>query len=206
MKKQIIQFGMIRSGSTLIYNILKEIFPNYSVIKTHQYPSKWSLIKRTPLVCTFRDPLDIICSSIKRYEKTPNRITIDQQINELKIFGFDDFIKLEKKYNNKLNLRYKDFYNNQDFIFDKLENFFNIHISDKLRDEIKYKFSIKKVKEKISQLKNFEEMDNNTQFHGLHVSNTDGKTESFKNFFQDEDINYLKDIFKEFREKYIIDD
>ena len=70
IRKKIIQFGLIRSGSTLIYNILIEIFPENLILKTHNFPSKWQCIQRIPIVCTYRDPLDIICSSIKRKQDT----------------------------------------------------------------------------------------------------------------------------------------
>ena len=65
MKKEIIQFGIMRSGSTLVYNILVDLFPEYSIIKTHKYPGKLKTIFKLPVVCTYRDPLAIICSSIK---------------------------------------------------------------------------------------------------------------------------------------------
>ena len=211
MNKTIIQFGMIRSGSTLIYNILKELFPNYTIYKTHNYRRSWKEIffKKIPVVCTFRDPLDIICSSIKRYEKLVTKEVLVEQIKELKQFGFEDFIKLEKipgfLDKNRLNLKYEKFYNNFDYVFKELEDFFNIEITSNLRANIESKLSIEGVKEKIIKFKTFEQYDMNSHWHGKHISNNNGIPKSYIDFFHEDDINYLKIFYKDFRKKYLFD-
>ena len=197
---------MIRSGSTLIYNILKELFPDYKINKTHNYSNNWKdSFWRIPIVCTYRDPLDIICSSIKRNDQLATREVIEEHIKELKQYGFDDFIKLEENYKNKLNLKYENFYNNFNYIFKELEEFFKIQIPSKLRVEIESKLSIQGVKEKIKKFQTFKEYDEDTQWHGKHISDNEGMTKSYINFFNEEEINYLKFIYKDFREKYIYD-
>ena len=197
---------MIRSGSTLIYNILKELFPDYKINKTHNYSKNWKdNLLGIPIVCTYRDPLDIICSSIKRNDQLATREVIEEHIKELKQYGFDDFIKLEEKYKNKLNLKYENFYNNFNFIFEELEEFFNIQIPIELRSKIESKLSIQKVKEKISKFKSFKDFDKNTHWHGKHISDNEGMTKSYKDFFNEDDINYLKLIYKDFRKKYVFD-
>ena len=57
---------------------------------------------KIPVVCTYRDPLDIICSSIKRNDQLATREVIEEHIKVLKQYGFDDFIKLDERYKNKL--------------------------------------------------------------------------------------------------------
>lgn len=206
MGKRIIQFGMIRSGSTLIYNILKELFNNYSIIKTHHYPSKLQRIQNIPVVCTFRDPLDIICSSIKRNQELPSREVIKKHINVLEKYGFVDFIKLQKNYKNKINLRYENFYNNYDYVFEKLETFFAIKIPKNFRCYLVNKFSINNVKEEIKKFNNFQEFDPSTKFHGLHISDKNGAIKSYIDFFKNEDIKFLEQTYREFREKYILEE
>ena len=206
MSRRIIQFGMIRSGSTLIYNILKDLFPDSKINKTHNYSKNWKdTFFKVPIICTYRDPLDIICSSIKRNDQLASREIIDHHIEELKRYGFDDFIKLEENYKNKLNLKYENFYNNFNFIFGELEEFFNIKISSELRSEIESKLSIQKVKEKIKEFKTFNEFDKNSHWHGNHISDNDGRIKSYLNYFSEDDIKYLKFIYKDFREEYILD-
>ena len=75
----IIQFGPPRSGTTLIYNILKDIFNDRFVEPRHYYREK---DKKFPTVATYRHPLDSISSSILRYGLTPTNETIKQQIIE----------------------------------------------------------------------------------------------------------------------------
>ena len=77
--KTIIQFGPPRSGTTLVYNILKDVFPNRSVETRHYYRDK---DVRFPVVVTYRNPLDSIVSSILRYKKNPTEDVIKQQISE----------------------------------------------------------------------------------------------------------------------------
>ena len=206
-RKKIIQFGMIRSGSTLIYNILKELFPHYKIIKTHRYQENWKdTFFKIPIVCTYRDPLDIICSSIKRYDQLPSNEVIENHIDILKAYGFKDFINLDKKYKNKLNLKYENFYNNFNYIFDELEEFLNIQIANNLRLEIENKLSVKKVKEKIKKFKAFNEYDKDTRLHGKHISDNDGMIKSHLDFFSEDQINYLKLIYNDFRKEYKFDE
>ena len=205
MRKKIIQFGIIRSGSTLIYNILKEILPTRLIIKTHNFPSKWQCVQRLPIVCTYRDPLDVICSSIKINQESPTREVIEKHIHILKNYGYEDFLKLENKYNNKINLKYENFYNDYNYIFNKLENFLQINISQESKTFIIEKFSVKNIKKYISKFKNFDQYDENSQFHGLHISDNNGKIKSYLNFFNEKDIDFLKCKYKYFREKYLYD-
>ena len=133
---RIIQFGMIRSGSTLIYNLLRNIFPEKTITKTHEI---YVLPLDFPIICTYRDPLAIICSSIKRYKMTPTRDFIDKQIIELNRYGYKGFNQLQSLENreNILVLRYEKFFNNMNYIFDKFEEFFLIEIKEEMRKNYK---------------------------------------------------------------------
>ena len=103
LRKRIIQFGMIRSGSTLIYNILKELFPDRRISKTHKYRKNWKdAFLKVPIVATYRDPLDIICSSIKTHDDLANREIIKNHIKLLKVNGLEDFVKLDKTVENEM--------------------------------------------------------------------------------------------------------
>ena len=70
---------------------------------------------------------------------------------------------------------------------------------------IENKLSIQKVKEKIKEFKTFNEFDKNSHWHGNHISDNDGRIKSYLNYFSEDDIKYLKFIYKEFREEYILD-
>ena len=201
-RKRIIQFGIIRSGSTLVYNLLIDLFPQKRIYKTHGYPTKFQQFLNVPIVCTFRDPLDIICSSIKRYNLQPSKEVINDQIIELELNGLNAFIELDNNYRNKLTLCYEKFKGNFNYIFDEFQNFFHIKIGKEKRLELENKYSISEVKKKISKFKNFHEFDKKSQFHGYHISDTNGDIGSYLEFFKNEDIVFLKNKFKIFREKY----
>ena len=201
-KKKIIQFGMIRSGSTLIYNLLIDLFPQKKIYKTHRYPTKFQQLINVPIVCTYRDPLDILCSSIKRYNLQPTKEVINDQVRELELNGLNAFVRLEANYSNKLILCYEKFKGNFSFIFDEFQNFFKIKIEDDKRKELEKKYSISEVKKKISKFKTFQEFDNQSQFHGFHISDTNGEIGSYHEFFNDEDVIFLKSKFRTFRDRY----
>ena len=67
-KPVIIQCSPIRSGSTIVYNFLRELFPSAQVVKKHSYHPDFSSF---PIVTTYRHPLDCIASSIQRYGREP---------------------------------------------------------------------------------------------------------------------------------------
>ena len=118
----IIQFGPPRSGTTLVYNILKDIFPKRSVETRHYYRDK---DKKFDTVVTYRNPLDSIVSSILRYKLNPSEDVIKKQILEFEKNGIWTVLKITNN-KNVLMLKYEDFLNNYENIYNKLEPFFNI--------------------------------------------------------------------------------
>ena len=62
----LVQFSPPRSGSTLVYNIMREIFPHKKIFKVHTFRA---MCNEMPVVVTYRHPLDCIASSIIRYKK-----------------------------------------------------------------------------------------------------------------------------------------
>ena len=192
--KTIIQFGPPRTGSTLVYNILKDIFPNRSVETRHYYRNK---DKRFPTVVTYRNPLDSIVSSILRYNKTPTEDVIKQQISEFKKNGIWTVFEIREN-KNVLLLKYEDFVNNFEHIYNKLEIFFNIKISNETRNLITKRYNIEAVEKITSYMKSYEEQDKKTLFHGKHINVNKGKPNFYKQFLNNEQILYLKNIYKDY--------
>jgi hypothetical protein len=116
-KKPIIQFSPIRSGSTLVFNILRELFPDRKIIKKHQCGIRELSF---PVVVTYRHPLDCIASSIQRYELEPTDEVVAQQISEFNSNGAIDVLKI-KNNPNVLLLQYEEFFGNFEVIFRRLE-------------------------------------------------------------------------------------
>lgn len=189
----IIQFSPIRSGSTLVYNILRESMPNKHILKRHKLEE--NQIKKHKIVATYRHPIDCLASSFKRYGLKVNETNMSNQINELKENGLDDLCKVfeEKQI---LKLKYEEFYNNYDHIFNNLEIYFNIKILENKRKEIKDRYNINKIISKTKHYKSFNEFDKKSQLHGNHVSNSKGAPNSYVDFFSENEIDYINNELK----------
>ena len=185
----LIQFSPIRSGSTLVYNILKEIFSNKMIYKRHSL--RMTDIKKRNVIITYRNPLDCLTSSFKRYGLEVNDNNIKDQILELKRNGLDDLLIIFDA-ENVLKLKYEDFYNDYDFVFDKLEIFFGINIAQEMRQKIEQKFKIDKVIEFTKKYEDFSKYDKSTHLHGNHISNSKGKPNSYVDFFNAEQLLFIQ--------------
>lgn len=191
IQPQIIQFSPIRSGSTLVYNILRELLPTYDIIKRHSINE--TIIQGNRLVVTYRHPLDCLASSFKRYNLQVNKGNIEDQIDELKTNGLDDLLKIWSN-DHVLKLRYEDYYNNLEIVFDEFELFFHKPISRNFRDKMMNKYNIEQVLDNTKQYNSFSEYDKTTQFHGNHISSSKGAPNAYTHFFKPEEITYLDDV------------
>ncbi|MDY6825251.1 MAG: hypothetical protein SWH68_15885 [Thermodesulfobacteriota bacterium] len=190
---EIIQFSPPRSGSTLVYNILRDIFPEKTIRKTHQYAPDFS---RHRIVVTYRHPLDCIASSLQRYGKPPSDIEINTQIKEFDENGIWDLLSLNKGSRpNVLLLRYEIFYNNFEYIFNNFEDFFSICIPVEQRQTISKKYNINTVYQSIQKYSDFNEFDEDRHWHGNHISKYKGKTYYYKQFFNRQQIAHLKNVY-----------
>ncbi len=192
--QNIIQFSPPRSGSTLVYNILREIFPNKNIDKKHSYPEN---DQKFPVVVTYRHPLDSIASSIQRYELEVNQEILKQQVAEFEENGIWDVLKI-KDDPNVLMLRYEDFVHDFRVIFNEIETFFNVQISEEKKQVINEKYQIKSVENVVKKMGNFENYDKVTNWHGKHISGYKGRPYYFKEFFEEEQIAYLEGAFERF--------
>ena len=181
----LIQFSPIRSGSTLVYNILMKL--GKSPHKRHCY----AFNKNNHYVITIRHPYNSIISSILRYEKEINIQNVKSQMNEyirngggcISNSNFDD-----KKH---CALYYEKFNNNFDDIFEKFELFFDEKYPSELKDKIKKELSIENVKELTKKYKNFWEYDGKTHLHGKHISIYNGQTD-YREILSDDQLELLE--------------
>lgn len=183
--KNIIQFSPIRSGSTLVYNILRE-FSN--VRKTHNI----SVNNGQLYVITYRHPYNSIISSLLRNEKKINSLNIKSEINEYLKNGGKDLLENDLLKKNILLLQYEEFFNNYEVIYNKLENFLNINIDENKKIELSKKYHITNVKKMTNKYKTFKEYDRTTHLHGKHISKYDGQTD-YKKILSENDIYVLKE-------------
>ena len=188
-------YGLPRSGGTLIYNIVKELHPDKNIDpQTHSYFSDGDLI-----VVTFRDFRDSIISAWrvgKGFDSKSNIKLASYEGLFKYIIGTKDNIsshlnkfKLEKSSRKILFLKYEDWINDYNFLFNSFENFFNLEINKKKRDYILNKFSIENVKKMQSEYSSFKFYDKNTHFHGHHVYN--GKPGTWREIIKNKDQKIL---------------
>lgn len=192
--KQIIQYSPPRTGSTLVFNILQELFVGYKIKKTHRYRFKYAIF---PTVVTYRNPIDTIASMllVKKLEITHDNI--NKMITEVDLSQPSELIALSQK-NNVLTLKYEDFYRNFDYIFDNLEDFFRIDISSDSRKTISDKLNINEVFKHTKNIGSFSEYDERTLFHGEHISEYKGQIDYGSEILSTEMKNVIKEHYKLF--------
>ncbi len=173
MKSKIIQFGVPRSGSTLIAQILQDIFPTYKIWKVHGAVVGDDL----PLVITYRDFRDCIASTWRTRVDIPledldsRKMTLPEIRKEFKIISdrIKDLNFMVKKYSaHALILKYESFYNDFDLIFDSLEGFFNITIPPHRRESIERRFNMEANQKRANKIDSFHKWDS-AGIHGLHI-------------------------------------
>lgn len=147
----IVAYGVLRSGSTFIWQILYHLFDDHKmdkIIKTH------SLMETTnKVVATFRDFRDVAASSYrveKKLSPTDSMIKMSVEDVEFYVTRAKGWVRVLDSYRRKYSdeqmilLRYEEFFNNFKFIFDQFENFFGIAIPEAKRKAIRTECNLAK--------------------------------------------------------------
>lgn len=175
--KHILQYSMERSGSTLITQVLKKLFPNAKVHKTHTFQRN----VECPIVVAYRDFRDVMVSGWRVHKDIPledldnGRIMeadeietyLDVVVNRIRVLN-----KMRGTYSDNLTtLQYERFIDDYDYIFNELEVFFNTSFSDELRQDIKQYSSLETNTKRAEKFKSFHNgnWDKKTLIHGLHI-------------------------------------
>ena len=209
---RIFQISPIRTGTTLIWNILRKIFSQIEVYKANQLDEyvRKSLDEDSNIkvVSTIRDPRDTLCSYMTIWyelwdeNNIINKKRLDESIDFLRSYsgGFDDFIEL-CNINDNLVLKYELFWDDYDYIFNEFEKFFNINIDNKMRIKLKNECNVKAHKKIADKFDTFFPIENNidlkTQIHGKHISDTNGVPNQWKNIIPEEYQEFVTDKFKD---------
>lgn len=196
--RKIIQFSPQRSGSTLVFNILKDLFPTWHIDKKHNYNID---DKNFPTVTTYRHPYDCIGSLILKDQVLPTNAIIEEKIFLFRKDGWNDFLN-QFGSSKILFLRYEDFCSDMDYMLNSIEGYFNININYDKRSELKDKYKISYIKDSLAKFKNFNEYDEQTHFHGNHISKYLGVPNYYKKLFTKNQLKILDKYFYEER-KYL---
>ena len=171
--KNIIQFSPIRSGSTLVYNILKRCLPQTPITKGHNFLYN----PKNFYVTTIRHPFDCIISNCLRKNREISCSTLSVSAEEYLLWGGGDTLSPNLNKKNVLILYYKEFAADLDYVFDALEQSLGVVIPKRLRVTLEQDLSIKSVQNLTKNYKSFEDYDPGTHWHGNHISKYEGKTD-----------------------------
>lgn len=196
-----ILFSAGRTGSTFIYQIMKEIFPN--VEKLHKIEMKNYLDKDYDCVVTTRNVVDAYLSRLRTVYcggdadlfleriKDPSFVISD-------IFSYREELVLVKKvideYKGRvLVISYKSFNKNPDFVFNCFEKFFGIKIKKSKKLYISKKYCLEENLKIQNKLKDFKDEDKDSKIHGNHIWSE--KEDYSKGLIDENQYNYLKNFF-----------
>ena len=159
-------FGIPRSGSTLVYQFMSELFPQ-GVAKTHQYCRH-----SVKTLASFRDFRDVVVSLWRR----SNPANLRRRMREAAI---DEFARLCQQRINALDqyfdrggicpLRYEEFAKDPNVIFSSIEKTFGVVVDGDKVAELIDKYSLERNREISERLEGFKQVDSATQVHGNHI-------------------------------------
>ena len=179
--KKIIIFTPVRTGSTLLYNIIKEFFPNDNIKKVHSY-------QKGDLVFTsIRDPRDSALSLSRVKYNCPLC-----GINEVKS-SFNMTIRNIDKVTEVF--KYEDFYNNPKYWIEKMKKYTDDEVSLSRLIEITSPSKRKKFVDDMGMNNFNSDWDKITLLHAKHIGKDLGKTKLYKQ----EDVETQKKLYNELK-------
>jgi hypothetical protein len=177
----VISFGIIRSGSTFVYQILTDIF-QAGVVKTHRFVQG-----RGPAICTYRDLRDCVVSYLRtRYpnHKKFDRTLVDEGIKQVNK-SYDAFILYRSSRKSLAELQYESFIKNPHLIFNAISMILAISRTKKQIKESLEKHSMEENRKIASQFSGHQEFDPYSRIHGDHVH--EGEIGTWRRFVEDHD-------------------
>jgi hypothetical protein len=183
-----ITFGIPRSGTTLFWNIIKDVLNEYNinVIKTHTFEEQF---KENKCFIIVRDIRDALISQFRVYVNDSS---------EPKLITLEEFLKYENEFNEHFKhlipflqcnqhyvFKYEEFIHNHNKLYNQLEILYDISIPINVRTSISEKYKENNVKNIIKNINSIDEKeisvfektyDKQTEFHAMHIFNSSGKS------------------------------
>src|SRR5437763_130993 len=185
-------YGIPRSGSTLVYQLISGIYPE-GVAKTHRYCPH-----RVKTAVSFRDFRDVVVSLWRRSDPA----NVDRQMNEADIEKFaglcQDRVKELNRYFDRGDicpLRYEDFATKPSTVFEAVEKTFGIVVSPEKIAELVNQHSLERNREVSERLSSFKQIDPESQIHGNHIFR--GEIGGWRQFVSDRDAGRLELLLQE---------
>jgi hypothetical protein len=183
--RKIVVFSAPRTGSSLIYNTFRYLFEDQSnifcfhnefnlnrfVLKTHKF-NELNLLKdfKVLFVVTIRNPINSIISN---FRICPHKIENIRNFVENKIQMHKDYLRFYEKLklsgNNVIFLKYEDFENNMECLFELIESHFKLQINEEDKHIVKRGYGKENVSLSIEGFSDFKEWLPISGFHGSHI-------------------------------------
>jgi hypothetical protein len=200
LNKKILVYSAGRTGSTLVWQCLRELFSE--VKKIHPREMVDFLSDSIDCVIVERDPVpsflsyvrcEVFKGDLKEFLNSIGKTNIDEYLMRYRALLYC-VAYIKKKYKGRiLLLDYNKFNNNYEYLFTQFENFFNISIGESDREKI-IKKTNRDCNAKIqSNLTDFESWDSDSQIHGHHIASN---SEEDYNFLSLETEKKLNEFFK----------
>ena len=214
--KEVLVFSASRTGSTFIWQCLCKIFTK--VHKHHDGQGSHLFQKKLPCIITERNRVESFVSRMRvlRAKDESNQVFLDKLCNSLYALldngvlqkDVDDYYLelhtveyLKVAYSGKLlALKYEDFFNNYDFIFDQFERFFEISIETSVKDSIMYDTNLSANEKRQEKFQDFDTHCEDSLIHGKHILS--GEPNFYKNHIDPEMYNRLHNMLWEKNEDW----
>lgn len=212
--EKIALFSLPRTGSSLVYNIFRYLFEapeNFSyfhnefnlnclVLKTQRF-EEIKQVDGSPIIyiVTIRNPIDSITSHYRIYSHKIHNI---QNFVKFRIAIYMEFLKfyedLRQKGKDVLFLKYEDFAENIDYIFDRIESRFAIHIDQADRILMQKGYGRENVLSSVELFPDFEGYWPLSGFHGQHIKSDTYKPPKELTYWIEKLIEQVKPEFRKY--------
>ena len=194
---EVVCYGIPRSGSTLVYQLISGIFPT-GVAKTHRYCPHH--VKTT---VSFRDFRDVVASLWRR--SNPTKLDRGMTTEEVEKFGATCLERIEEldRYFDRdgiCPLRYEEFASNPSLVFSAFEKAFAVTVTPEKVSQLIAEFSIEKNAAISQKLGSFKEIDPTSQIHGNHIFR--GEVGGWRQFVRGAAAERLEDLLDEPLRRY----
>lgn len=166
---QLVMCGIPRSGSTMVWQILREVFlGEQDILQTH--PGAWEPTEGTFAVVTIRDPRDVAAS---RYRVRLSRagvasggpVDLEAELHVMKEM-FDGAKRILQS--PSVLLRYEDFWDNRNTIYEMIETHLGKVVKEEQRKRIDRLYGLEANQRRAAALPSFLEYDED-KIHGDHI-------------------------------------
>jgi hypothetical protein len=194
---EVVCYGIPRSGSTLVYQLISGIYPG-GVAKTHRYCPH-----RVKTTVSFRDFRDVVVSLWRR----SNPDALNRQITKPEVEKFAGTCRLRIEELDRYferggicPMRYEEFARNPALVFAALERAFGVIVAPEKAAALIAESSIEKNAAIAEKLGSFKSIDPASQIHGNHIFR--GEVGGWRQFVAGDAAERLEELLREPLQRY----